>query len=218
MIRIAIADDHTLLRNSLSLFVGKCAGMKVVLEAANGPELLEGLPGKKADVVLLDIRMPGMDGLKVLDHVRMNFPRIKVIMISQYDDAGLIRQAFSMGASAYLLKNTSTDELQAAILRVKERGIYHTSLTRNLVEAQPQNPIQPLQPGLLEPLTPRELDVLKLICNGLNIKEISCRLNIGTRTVETHKQSIYRKTGTESLMELLRIAIRSGLISDIDLL
>jgi DNA-binding NarL/FixJ family response regulator len=206
-----IADDHSVVREGLRRVLEDEDDISVCAEAADGEELLEQLDRHRPDMVILDITMPRLSGLETLQRVKAGYPSIKAILLSFRADPPLIQSAVSLGADGYLLKNARKEEIVAAVREVMGGGCYFSPpVAREIVE-------QLREPGRKsgEPFTqlsPREREVLRLIAEGLAAKEIATKLSISTKTVEAHRTSLMRKLGVRKATELVRYAVRHGLI------
>lgn len=216
-IRVALVDDHTLFRRGMHSLLHGSDGIEVLFEAGNGLELFElitqvGLP----DLVLLDISMPGMDGIEALAKLRSEFPTVKVIMLSMNQDDAMILHLMELGANGYLLKEADPDEVEMAIHSVLERGFYFNervsrALLSKLVKGEK---FQPVFSGMVQ-LSDREVEVLDLVCHGLTNPEIGERLFISPRTVEGHRKNIMEKMGVRNSAGMVVYAIKKGWV-DLD--
>ncbi|HEY3215024.1 MAG TPA: response regulator transcription factor [Candidatus Eisenbacteria bacterium] len=209
-VRVLIADDHPLVRAGVRRVLeshGECA---VVGEAADGWAVLEALRTTGADVLLLDLTMPGMDGFEVLSRVKQDHPDLKVLVLSMHANSEYVARAVRVGADGYLLKDSAVQDLLAAIESVRNgRPYYSPAIQRELGEllratSRPTRPI--------DLLTEREREILRLVAEGLSTKEIAARLDIGPRTVETHRANLMRKLELRSVALLTQFAIREGLL------
>ena len=211
MISVLIADDHSVVREGLRRVLAEDPDITVCGEAADGEEVLGLIAKHEPDLVILDITMPRLSGLETLERVKASHPGIKVVLLSFRADPPLIQSAVSLGADGYLLKNARKEEILAAIREVMRGGCYFSPpVAREIVE-------QIREPGRRsrEPFTqlsPREREVLRLIAEGLAAKEIATELGISTKTVEAHRTSLMRKLGVRKATELVRYAVRHGLI------
>lgn len=209
VIRVLLADDHTLVRAGVRRILEAQPGFKVVGEVADGAAALAALGQQTVDVLILDLSMPGVDGFEVLRRKREVSPDTKVVVLSMHADAEYVARAVREGADGYLLKDSAVQDLVAAVQAVRAGRAYHSpQVQRELSEM--------VRGGMDDPLgelTEREREVLRLIASeGLSTKEVAARLNIGTRTVETHRANLMRKLGVHSVAHLVRVAIREGLV------
>lgn len=231
MIRVLLADDHTILRDGIGALLAREADLHVVGEAANGYALLELLAHTPADVVLLDINMPVLDGFEVMPLLRAQFPQVRVLVLSMLDHENYVHRMLEAGALGYVLKNADSTEIIHAIRTVAANQPFlcteiGLNLLRRLVERTPApDPLTALpylpRSGWPAPATPtgghtelssRELEVLQQIAEGFTNAEIADRLFTSKRTIETHRQNIIEKTQTKNTADLIRYAMRAGLI------
>lgn len=211
MFRILIADDHGILRAGLRALLNDDPQLEVVAEAADGEEAIVMVAKHQPDIVLLDMNMPGLNGVEATRVLLSQYPQLKVLILTVHEDFGLVREALQAGASGYIIKRAVESELINAIKAVARGEIYvHPAMTRALLE--PANENTAVSPNT-DQLTNREVDVLRLLVQGYTNKQIGEKLNISTRTVETHRANITSKLGINSRVELLRFATQNGLIS-----
>ena len=209
--RILLADDHGVLRGGLRVLLNQQPGFEVVGEAADGREALRLADELHPDLALVDITMPLMDGIEVTRALKERQPGVIVLILSVHEDQELLREAIKAGAAGYILKHAAEAELIAAIQRILRGDLYvDPALVRLLV----QEPAVPLAtpPQSTEALTPREIEVLKLIVQGYTNRQIGEELNISFRTAESHRASLSEKLGMHSRVELVRYAREHGLI------
>ena len=208
-VRILIADDHGVLRAGLRALLHGAADMQVVAEAGNGEEALVVAGRVRPDIVLLDISMPGLDGIEATRRLKQIVPDTQVLIMTMHEDTGLLREALRAGASGYIIKRAVESELIIAIQAVSRGELYvHPALTRGLFQAlAPDSP-----PKEAEALTPREVDVLRLIAEGYTNRQIAEALTLSVRTVESHRASIMDKLGLHSRAELAKHAAERGLL------
>jgi DNA-binding NarL/FixJ family response regulator len=208
-IKLLIADDHQVVRSGLkSLVTG--TDIEVVAEAANGEEAVRLTDKFKPDIVLLDIRMPDIDGLTALGRIKMNHPNLAVIMLSTYDNPTYVARAVALGASGYLLKGATRDELLTAIRKV---AAGEDAWTRDELRRVTGALATPRMAADVEvPLTQRESEVLRQLAFGLTNKEIGQALGISYETVKEHVQHILRKIGVTDRTQAAVWAVRKGLV------
>jgi len=210
--RVLLADDHTLVRAGLRKILESNAAIEVVGEVANGADALTRLSAGGIDVVVLDLTMPGMDGLEALRHIETEHPEVKVLVLTMHADSEHAVRAIRDGAEGYLLKDSAADDLVAGVEAVMAgRAYYSEPVQRALSEMVRSGTTQQRPTDLL---TERELEVLKLVARGLSTKEIASRLDISGRTVETHRANLMRKLALKSVALLTQLAIREGLIEE----
>ncbi len=207
--RILIVDDHGVLRAGLAALLAAEPDFQVVGEAANAEQALAQLAELKPDVILMDISMPGQDGIETTRMIKASFPEVHVLILTVHEDKGLLRTALEAGASGYILKQAMKNELILAIQAVMQNHIYiHPAMTRALLpDPVPANDVE--KDG--EQLTQREIEVLKLIVQGYTNNQTSKLLNVSVRTVEYHRGNIMAKLSLNSRVELMRYAEKHNL-------
>jgi DNA-binding NarL/FixJ family response regulator len=209
--RVLLVDDHTLVRAGVRRILEAHAGIRVVGEVPDGDAALAALAGEDIDVVVLDLTMPGRDGFAVLGEIRRRWPALRVIVLTMHSSGEYVARAVREGAKGYLLKDSAVQDLVAAIDAVMRGGeFYSPAVQRSLADALRHGE---RVPSLLDQLTEREREVLRLVAEGLATKEIAARLFISTRTVETHRANLMRKLDLHSVALLTQFAIREGLVS-----
>jgi len=210
MLRILIADDHPVVRRGLRQIVADSRDMAVVDEATNGWEVLSKVRVSDYDVVLLDIAMPGMDGLDVLTQLKHEKPRLPVLMLSMYPEEQFAIRAFRAGASGYVTKESAPDELVGAIRKVSTGGKYVSSaLAEKLALDLERGGKQPPH----ETLSDREYQVMSLIASGKTVTGIARELSLSVKTISTYRSRILEKMNLKNNAELTNYAIKNGLIS-----
>lgn len=211
MISTVVADDHGIVREGLRRLLESESDIKVVGEALDGREVLELVARAKPDVVVLDITMPKLGGLETLERLRSDYPDTKVILLSVHSDPPFIRSAIALGADGYVLKNGRASEIVTAIREVMKGGSFFSpAVAREIVEQ-----LRAPTPDSKDPfsiLSNREREVLHLIAEGRSAKEVAVELSLSTKTVEAHRTSLMRKLGIRKATELVRYALRHGLI------
>jgi DNA-binding NarL/FixJ family response regulator len=205
LIRILVADDHPVVRDGLAAMLGTQPDFEVVGQAATGREVLSQVAALQPDVVLLDLEMPEMDGVEALQRLGQGSPAARVIVFTAFDSDERIVSAVQAGAQGYLLKGAPREEIFQAVRVVHAGG----SLLQPVVASKL---LRQVSDGF-EPLTPRELEVLGLVAQGLPNKEIAARLTITVRTVKFYVSSILAKLGAGNRTEAVAIASQRGLIS-----
>lgn len=209
-LRLLLADDHTLVRAGLRALLDGIDGVTVVAEADNGEQAVALAAQHKPDIALLDITMPGMNGLQAARHILHDLPDTRVLILSMHSGEEYVSQALKLGVSGYLLKDAATLELQAALEAVASGATYLSPrITSQLLQSKGLR--QPEASGLAA-LTARQLEVLKLLALGRSIKEIAFDLQLSPKTVETYRAQIMERLGIHDLASLVRYAIRNGLI------
>ena len=208
MIKVIIADDHPMIIEGLRTAFAKDSEIFLLAEVNNGRELLRNLEEDAADVVLMDINMPEMDGIAATQEIVKRGIETKVIAFSQYDDKHFIRRMLKAGARGYLLKSTSSSEIADAVKTVYQGTIY---LGKNLPDIY-SDKRPPLQKRFIPDLSAREKEVLKLICLEKNTREIADTLFISTHTVESHRANLLSKVGARNTAGLVKWAIESDMM------
>jgi len=211
-LRIILADDHAIFRDGLRALLDDQPGMQVVAEAENGREAVRLARELKPDLVVMDVTMPGLNGVEATRQITSDSSSITVISLSMHADQRRVAEMLSAGASGYLLKNSAFDELIQAIRAVVEHGSYLSPPVIGPIVRE----FLKLSSGEKSPdssLTPREREVLQLLAEGNSSKEAAYLLNLNVKTVDTHRQRIMKKLKLNNLVELTRYAIREGLTS-----
>ncbi len=206
-IRVLVVDDHSILRGGLRTCLRTFGDMELVGEAANGEEAVRKAQALKPDVVLMDLKMPVMDGVEATRKIRECCPETQVVALTSYVEKELVPRALQAGAVGYLLKNVSSQELAAA-LRAAARGQSTLSPEATQVLVQASSDVR----SMIEPLTPREEQVLALLVEGLTNLQIGQKLGITESTVKSHVSTIIAKMGVASRTEAVAIALKHGLV------
>ena len=210
-IRVLLADDHTLVRKGLRSLLDAEADLEVVGEAGDGREAVDKARRLRPDVVLMDITMPGLNGLEATRQIRHSLPAAKVLVLTVHANAEYVFQILRAGAAGYLVKQAAVAELIAAIQAVSRGETYlSAAISPKAVEAyRRQAEAMDVEPPRL---TDREREVLQLIAEGRTNREIAARLNVSVKTVEAHRAHVMDKLGLRSTAELTRYALRQGII------
>ncbi|RJP25128.1 MAG: DNA-binding response regulator [Candidatus Omnitrophota bacterium] len=211
-ITIVLADDHSIIREGLRPLLDKEMGMKVVGEAENGRKAIELVRENNADVAIMDISMPDMNGIEATRRIRQEFPSCKIIALSVHSDNQYVAQMIKAGASGYLPKSCAFKELANAVRTVMENKTYLSPNVIDSVVKYLQKP-EPTDDSEITLLTPREREVLQLLAEGKATKEIASALFVSERTIEAHRQNIMTKLDIHSIAELTKYAISKGLTS-----
>jgi DNA-binding NarL/FixJ family response regulator len=207
-IRILIADDHTILRDGIVSLLQSEKSFVVTGTAGNGYEVLELTSKNDFDVCLLDINMPGLDGIETAKLLKEKKPGLKIIMLTTYDDSEIISELVNIGVSGYLLKNSDREELVEAVHKVMKGRHYFSEEVENIILRE----LTDKKPGEVITLTDRELEVMHLLAKEYTNDKIATALHISYRTVETHRKNIMQKTKSHNLAGLLRFAYNKGLL------
>jgi two-component system nitrate/nitrite response regulator NarL len=210
-IRVLLADDHPVVRRGLSSCLSRHEHLRIVGEAADGREALSQARGLSPDIILMDIDMPHMNGLTATDMLRKELPHVRVLILSFHSQTDDVVRTVQSGARGYVLKNAPTEELAKAIETVHAGQGYFTPdlarvAARQFVRGTGEGP-------QVSHLSGREREVLIAIAEGLSNKEIACRLNLGVRTIDTHRERLMRKLNIHSAAGLTRFAISKGLVT-----
>ncbi len=218
-INVMMVDDHTLFRSGLKALLEKEEDIGSVVDTANAEEALEALEQHQVDVVLMDISLPGMDGLEATEHIKEKQPYVKIIVLTMYNDEPYLVKALEANASGYLLKEAASTELISAIRSVMEgEMVIPPSMVKALVSGTIKGKEGGNQGGHGEdPLTEREKEVLRYICLGYTNQEIAGLITVSTKTVEKHKSNIMDKLDVQRRHELVRYAIENKLVNMQDL-
>jgi DNA-binding NarL/FixJ family response regulator len=213
-IKLAIVDDHKIFRNGLKATLEDCANFDMVLEASNGKQLVGMLCDITPDVILMDIKMPEMDGIQTTTFVKQKYKHIKVLALSMFNDDKYIVDMMKAGASGYLLKNAEPEEIIEAISTVYYKDYYfneHLSIT--LIKQLAGNH----QPGnaahSIADFNEREIEVLRLVCQECSNQEIADKICLSIRTVEGYRARLFEKTRSKNLVGLVIFAIKTGIIN-----
>jgi DNA-binding NarL/FixJ family response regulator len=211
-IRVVLADDHALVRAGIRALLEKLPGIEVVGEADNGRQALELIKKSAPNLILLDISMAELGGLEALPRIVKDFPAVKVLVLSGHANEEYVLRALRSGAAGYMLKDAATAELQLAIDCVIQGKTYlGPSISRTMIDSYLERVGGPFSP--LEQLTSRQREILQLIGEGKNTKEIAGMLDISVKTVEAHRLQLMARLNIHDLPGLVRYAIRSGLVS-----
>jgi DNA-binding NarL/FixJ family response regulator len=209
-IRVLLTDDHTLVRSGIRRILEGQAGVEVVAEAADGDAALDLVRRTDADVLVLDLKMPGADGVEVLRAAKAVRPALKVIILTMHAGQEYVARAVRAGADAYLLKDSAVQDLVAAVEAVVAgRSYFSPAIQEQLAGlVRGGNDV----PSRAQALTDREREVLAWLARGLSSREVAHELDISVRTVETHRANLMHKLGVKSVAVLIQVAIREGII------
>ena len=214
MIRVMLVDDQMIVREGLKSMLSLEPDITVVAEASNGEQALQKLPSCQPNIVLLDIRMPEMDGLTALEKIKQLSPQTSVLMVTLYDDPDYLYKAIVLGATGYVLKDTGREEFVRAIRITDEGGaVVAPGLLKELLKRLEHLGAIPADPATVQTnLSDRELEVLALVAEGLTNAEIAEALYISTTTVKTHVKNIIQKLDVSDRTQAAVHAVRAGLI------
>jgi DNA-binding NarL/FixJ family response regulator len=212
-IRLLLADDHTLVRAGIRSLLQTIPGIEVVAEAGDGRQALAVIENQRPDVVLMDIAMPGLNGLEAVAQVAESFPYVRVIILSMHSNEEYVLRALRAGAAGYLLKDTGPAELELAITAVMKNETYLTPTVSKHVTDYVRRTADEIPPSSLERLTPRQREILQLIAEGHTTQEIAHLLELSVKTVDTHRSQLMDRLDIHDIAGLVRYAIRVGLIT-----
>ena len=208
MIRVLIADDHGIVRSGLRMLIDRQRDMSVVAEASDGVDALQMTQAEHPDVAVLDVSMPRMTGLQAAREIRAHSPDTRVLLLSMHDDERYFFEGLEAGAAGYVLKRAADTDLIDALRTVAAgRTFLSDDAQATLMHAWQEGRAEPE-----DPLTPRELEVVKLIAEAHTNKQIAETLQVSEKTVESHRSNLFAKLGMRDRVELVRYAIRRGLV------
>lgn len=208
-IKLMLVDDHRVLLEGIASLLQGEEKVEITGKATSAKELLHLMELNTPDILLTDINMPGISGTELARQVKELYPSVKIITLSMHDEASIVTEMLQAGASGYILKNTGKEELMAAIEKVFEGGVFYSSevsdqmLRKLSSKSDDTNDLK---------LTPREIEIVKLIAQELSNAQIGDKLFISERTVETHRKNIFRKTNSKTVVGLIRYAMEHKLI------
>ena len=212
MLKVGIADDLLLFRKSLIRLISTFDNIEVVLEADNGVQLLEKLQHKAIDLLLLDVQMPKMDGYQACIEIRLKYPDIKILIVSQFTTEEDVRKVMEVGAHGFFSKNIGPDELQEAILNLYDKDFYLVEETAADIK---ERLMRNKKNARLLPqvnISPREIEVIKLACKEYSSSEIADKLCITARTVDSHRKRIMERTNSKNFIGVVLFALKHGLV------
>ncbi len=208
-LRLLLVDDHKIIREGLQTLMVRYPDMTVVGEAADGSEAVRLAAELSPDIVIIDITMPGLNGIDATRQIRANDPRIGVVALSMHADRRFVIETLKAGASGYLLKDCAFEEIATAVRTVASGGTYLSARITDFVVREYVSS-QKVDTGS-KTLTPREREVLQLVAEGQSTKDIAYKLKVSVKTVETHRQQLMEKLQIHSVAELTKYAIREGI-------
>jgi DNA-binding NarL/FixJ family response regulator len=209
--RILIADDHSILRQGLRLMIDGQKDMELVAEATNGREAIDMADEFQPDLIIMDIAMPDVNGIEATREIKKRHPNVKILALSMHCEKEFVKNILEAGASGYLTKTSVFDEIKDAITKVMSEGVYICSKVSQMVHDSYVNSLRD-QSSNQENLSPRELEVLKMLADGKRTKDIAAELFISPPTVNVYRAKIYKKLSINSVVELTKYAIRNNLI------
>ena len=215
LIKIAIADDHKIFRDGIKMALAGKENLKMLWEAEDGKDLMHKVAIKKPDVLLMDIRMPEIDGINAIEMLRKEYEDIKIIVLTMYDDQQMINKMMEMGANAYLTKTTDPEEIYEAILTCMNDDFYFNSLVNNAVMGkliQKKNVRQHYGSAVPINFNEKEIKILQLLAQDKTTEEISKIIFLSPRTIETIRQNMKSKVGAKTIAGLIMYGMRNKLI------
>lgn len=212
-IKVAIADDHKIFRKGVILSLRPYHNIKFVLEAENGDELIQGLEKANPDIILMDLKMPVKDGIETTKYVNKNFPAIRILILTMYEDERFVGHLMDSGANGYLLKSTDPEEIRQAIMDVMRTGFYLNNFV-NRVLIKKNYARQKFNPNLNNEIviSDKEKEVLSLVCLEYTAHEIAQKMDISARTVEAIKDRLMERFGVKNSVGLVFYAMKNSLI------
>ena len=211
MIRIVVADDHTIVREGLKQLLAAAGDLHVVGEAQDGHEVMERVRTLDFDLLLLDMSMPGKSGIELIKQVRAEKPRLRILILSMHEEHQYAVRAVRAGASGYLTKESASKQLVEAIRKVAGGGAF---ISAEVAQQLALGAMPDATHAPHETLSDREFQVFRLLAEGLSVTDIGVRLNLSVKTVSTHKSNLMQKMGMESNADLIRYAIARRLVDD----
>lgn len=213
-IKIAIADDHAIFRRGIVSLLQNNDDFEVISQAANGQELIDNLRKEQPHVILMDLQMPVLDGIRATQQIKKELSHIKIIIISMHDEAQFVSHLMELGANGYLLKDADPDEVENAIYTVHNEDYYYGAFLLKVMHNRMINkPVKKVVPNfsIQIELSEREIEVLQHICEGTTAPQIAEKINLSHRTIEGHRNRIMEKTGTKNIAGLVAWAVRNGI-------
>jgi DNA-binding NarL/FixJ family response regulator len=218
-IKVLLADDHALVRAGIHSLLQRLSGIQIIAEAGEGHEALRLIKEKKPDIVLLDISMPGLNGLEIADRVAKEFPKVRIIILSVHMNEEYVLHAIRVGAAGYLLKNSGIEELELAIKSVARGEMYLSPpisrqvITDYIERLNGKAGHKKSESELYKILTPRQREIVQLIAEGCTTKEIADKLKVSVKTVDTHRTQLMERLDIHDIAGLVRYAIRAGIVT-----
>ncbi len=213
-IKVFIVDDHAIFRKGLKALLDELPIAEFAGEASNGKEFLEKIQRKPPEIVLMDVKMPVMDGLEATLRALETHPDLKIITLSMFDDQEYLEEMIQAGAVGYMLKNISKEHLEKAIEKITAGGSYFCeNMIMVATKKETKNKQDAEKQQIIDSLSKRELEILELICKGFSTKQISEKLSISPRTVDGHRNNMIKKTGFNNTPALVSFAINNNLVN-----
>jgi DNA-binding NarL/FixJ family response regulator len=208
-IKVLITDDHPIVRNGIKQILGDCSDIKVVCEVSNGHELLNELNNIAVDVILLDISMPGRNGLSYIKEIKNIKPEVAILMLSIYSEEQYALRSLKLGASGFITKSSTPEELITAIRKVAQGKKYITTMLAEKIAMDIGNTYDK---SAHELLSDRELEVMCMLANGMTNKDIAIELSLSPKTISTYRERILEKLNLKSTAEIIRYAIKESIV------
>ena len=212
-IRVLLAEDHSLVRQGIRALLERIEDVIVVAEVGDGLDAVRVAREERADIVLMDIKMPGLNGLDALMRLRREYPSVRVIVLSMFGGEEYFQKALDAGAAGYLLKGADRAELALALKTVARGGTYLTTAAAQYAVESYKNPKRRKE-GPIATLTSRQREILQLLAEGMTNKAIASRLSLSIRTVESHRADLMERLGVHDMPSLVLIALHGGLLND----
>jgi len=210
-VKIVIADDHQMFIDGVRALLRKEKQLEFVHESLYGQDAFDYISKNEVDLLITDISMPGMTGTELTRLVKQQFPHVKVLVLTMFNDPAIINEILQSEAEGYILKNTGKQELMNAIVKIMNEGTFYSNEVLNLMLTHNKKENKQLDPER-EDLTPREIEILKLVCEECTTVDIGEKLFISTRTVDTHRKNILRKTKCKTIVGLIKYAFEYHII------
>ncbi|MES2576452.1 MAG: response regulator transcription factor [Bacteroidota bacterium] len=214
-IKIILVDDEILFRKGISFLLGRETNIEIIFEASNGEELISFLQNNKdnhPDIIIMDLKMPIINGVEATKIIRKEFPELKIIALTSYDSKSFVANMIDVGAVSYLIKNATPQELLTTIKEVASKGFYYTDYVMKIIQADVLTNKKTKSNFDSNFLSPREIEVLKLICIQKSTVEIAEQLFISPRTVEGHRNNLLLKTESRNIAGLVVYAVQNELM------
>ena len=214
-IKIILVDDEILFRKGISFLLGREPNIDIIFEASNGDELISFLQNNKKnhpDIIIMDLKMPGINGVEATKIIHVEFPKLKIIALTSYDSKSFVANMIDVGAVSYLIKNATPQELITTINEVAEKGFYYTDYVMKIIQDDVLTAKKTKSTLDSNFLTAREFEVLKLICSQKSTAEIAEKLFISPRTVEGHRNNLLLKTESRNIAGLVVYAVQNEIM------
>jgi DNA-binding NarL/FixJ family response regulator len=214
-IKIILVDDEILFRKGISFLLGREPNIDIIFEASNGDELISFLQNNKnnhPDIIIMDLKMPGINGVEATKIIHVEFPKLKIIALTSYDSKSFVANMIDVGAVSYLIKNATPQELIKTINEVAEKGFYYTDYVMKIIQDDVLTAKKTKSALDNNFLTAREFEVLKLICSQKSTAEIAEKLFISPRTVEGHRNNLLLKTESRNIAGLVVYAVQNEIM------